>query len=531
MTPRPYQRAAIDATWDWFRANSTGNSIIIAPTGSGKSLIQAFIVSEAVQGWPGTRVLMLCHVKELLAQNAKTLLRVWPEAPLGLHSAGLKQRDTQSDILVAGIQSIYKKAMNVGWFDLVLIDECHLISHENQGIYRSFLNDLKRINPKIRIIGLSATPFRTNHGSLMHGENALFHGVAYTIGMLDLIEQGYLAPLVTKRMATTLDVSGVAIRQGEFAPGQLERAVDQESITQAALDEVLRYGADRRSWLVFCCGVDHAEHVAEAMNARGIKTGCVTGKTPAVERDRLIQEYRVGRLRALTSMGVLTTGFDAPETDLLVLLRPTCSPGLFVQMVGRGMRVAPGKANCMILDFAGNTLRHGPIDQIEAWTPRPRSGGDAPAKVCPDCETICATSVRECPECGYEFPFDSKPKHESVAADAPILSTDRTAIAERVAVSDVLYCIHQGRDGKPNTLRADYYAGYLKAASEWLCFDHSGYPRAKAAAWWIRRAPGSLVPENVATAFARRDELQSPIALSVDTRAKYPEIKSYEFQS
>lgn len=527
---RPYQRESLDALYAWFRVNPTGNPLLILPTGAGKAILIAELIREALASWPQTRILMITHVRELIAQNAQKLITVWPQAPIGIHSAGLRKKDVYQPIIFAGIQSVWKKAWHLGHFDLILIDEVHLVSHKAEGTYRAFLSECIKVNPRVRVIGLTATPFRTGHGSLMHGETPLFHGVAHQVKMLDLIAQGYLSPLISKHMATTIDLSQVQTKQGEYVAGQLERAVDQDDITQAALDECQQYGADRKKWLVFCAGVAHAEHVAEAMTARGIKTGCVTGKTPTVERDRLIDQFRRGQLRALTNANVLTTGFDVPDTDMLIMLRPTQSPGLFVQMVGRGSRIAPGKQDCLVLDFAGNTMRHGPVDQIEAWTPRPSEGdGTAPSKTCPECQTITAAAVRVCPTCGYEFPFEAK-HHETHASDAPILSTDFAPRLERHEVRYVDYEYWPGRDGKLPTLKITYRGPLMRIASEWVCIEHAGYARSKAVAWWALRAPGTAVPATVDEAEQRAPlELRRPAAIIINTRPKYPEITGYEW--
>lgn len=409
----------------------------------------------------------------------------------------------------------------------VLVHNCHLIGHKAQGQYRAFLDAALAINPALRIVGLTATPFRTGSGSIMHGNDALFHDVAYQIGMLDLIDQGYLAPLASKRMAAQIDTSQVQTRNGEFVPGQLERAADNDTLTQAALDEVQQYGSDRKRWLVFCAGVAHAEHVAEALKARGIATGCVTGKTPPRHRDNLIAQYRSGQLQALTNANVLTTGFDAPETDLLVMLRPTQSPGLYVQMCGRGSRIAPGKDNCLVLDFAGNLQRHGPVDQVQAWTPRPKDGaGVAPVKTCPQCQRESATAIRQCPQCGYLFPFDTQ-HHDATAADGPILSTEAAPRIERHAVADVTYRRWPSRFGGPDTLRVDYRGPLMRIASEWICIEHTGYPRAKAASWWAQRAPTVPAPKSIDDALALCAHLAKPAAVDIDTRPKYPEITGY----
>lgn len=532
MILRDYQRAAIDSTYAWFRTNPTGNPLLVLPTGSGKSHIIAALTREILETWPGQRVLMLTHVRELIAQNAAKLRSLWPQAPLGIYSAGLRRRDTYEPVIYAGIQSVAAKATHLGRFDLALVDECHLIGHQGEGQYRRFLRAACDINPALRVIGLTATPWRTGHGSIMHGEHALFADIAHEVRMLNLIKQGYLAPLVSKRMATELDVSSVGMRQGEYIQSQLQRAVDRDDVTAAALDEVMQYGAERRHWLVFCAGVTHAEHVAEALRARGVAAGCVTGKTRAAERDRLIAQYRAGRLRALTNANVLTTGFDSPETDLLVMLRPTQSPGLYVQIAGRGMRTAKEKQDCLVLDFAGNALRHGPVDQVRAWIPRPKEGPiEAPSKTCPECQTICATAVQACPTCGYEFPVDDTPRHDPTASSAAMLSIHAgSSTIERRKVDRVVYRVHH-KPGRPPSLRVDYYAGLLRVGREWVCLEHAGYARAKATRWWLRRAPGQAAPHTIEAALQIANHLPTPAAITVAIGRKFEEILSHEFRS
>ena len=503
--------------------------MLVLPTGAGKSVIIATLVREILERWPGQRILMLTHVKELIAQNASKLLALWPQAPLGIYSAGLGRKDPWQSVVFAGIQSAAGKAMHMGRFDLILVDECHLIGNYSQGQYRTFLEQMAQINPAVRIVGLTATPWRTGSGSIMHGDQALFHDVAYQISLLDLIEQGFLSPLISKSSATQIDTSAVQTRNGEFVAGQLERAADRDDLTQAAIDECVRYGNDRRRWLVFCAGIAHAEHVAAALEANGVRAGCVTGKTPPRQRDTLIAQYRSGQIRALTNANVLTTGFDAPETDLLVMLRPTQSPGLYVQMCGRGSRLAKGKDNCLVLDFAGNIQRHGPVDQVRAWIPKPKEGAQAPFKACPQCGAHCATVTVACAHCGYLFQFDEHQKHEAHAHAGPILSTDAAPIIEVHAVHDIEYQPWPGKHGNPPTLRVDYRGPFMRIASEWVCFEHQGYARSKAVTWWALRSPQTTVPTSVAEAMKRTAELRSPSAVRVNTKPKYPEVVGYDW--
>jgi superfamily II DNA or RNA helicase len=346
MDLRPYQRAAIDAIYDYF-GTATGNPLVVMPTGTGKSVVLAHFLREAVGDWGDTRILVLTHVRELIRQNFQALVRVWPLAPAGIYSAGLNKRDIGAQILVAGIQSIHKRAYNVQRCDLVLIDEAHLLGVADTGMYRKFLKELREINPHLKVIGFTATPYRMDSGLLHEGKDRLFTDVAYEVPLLQMIEQGYLCPVVPKRTETQLDVTGVGTRGGEFIAGELERAVDLDPVTQSAVDEIVRLGTERGSWLIFASGVSHAEHVRDAIRTRGISCEMVNGETPIPERDRILGDFKSGRLRAVTNVGVLTTGFDAPGIDLIALMRPTKSLSLYVQMLGRGTRLAEGKDDCI----------------------------------------------------------------------------------------------------------------------------------------------------------------------------------------
>src|SRR5262249_18331170 len=282
--------------------------------------------------------------------NYAEMMGLWPDAPAGIYSAGLGRRDIGARVLFAGIQSIHRRAYDVQQCDLVLIDEAHLIPRSADTMYRRFLDTLSRINPALKVIGFTATPYRLDSGLLHEGEDRLFTDIAYEVSIRDLIDQGYLCPLVSKMTNLKLDVGGVGSRGGEFIPGQLQAAVDRASITDAAVDEILAYGEGRRSWLVFCPGVGHGVPGAPGRARGGVSCATIFGDTPSAERDRTIAAFKRGEIRALASMGVLTTGFNAPAVDLIAMLRPTKSVGLYVQMAGRGTRLTPGKQNCLVLD-------------------------------------------------------------------------------------------------------------------------------------------------------------------------------------
>ena len=521
LTLRPYQQAAITAIYDYY-AEKSGKCCVVIPTAGGKSLVMAAFIEGVLKAWPDQRILIVTHVRELIAQNHAEMIGLWPEAPAGIYSAGLGKREARARILFAGIQSIHRRAQEIGHTDLVLIDEAHLIPGNSSTINRRFLDALTRINPALKVIGLTATPFRLDSGMLHEGKDALFTDIAYEAPVRDLIDAGYLSPLVSKQPATRLDVSKVGTRAGDFIQRDLAAAVDQEAITRAAVTEIIAHGRDRKSWLAFCSGVEHARHVAEEFACQGIICSTIFGDTPKEERDAIIAAFKRGEIRALASMGVLTTGFNAPAVDLIALLRPTKSAGLYVQMVGRGTRLAPGKENCLVLDFAGNVRRHGPIDLVRRRRPGEAGGGEAPTKVCPKCESIIALSAAECPDCGHVFPARGV-KIAPTAATLPVLSPK----VQWLPVHGVSYSRHDKLGGLPS-LKVTYSCG-LKSYSEWVCIEHQGYARQKAAEWWRKRAPGCPVPLTVDQAIAEAARLARPSAISVRPSGRYVEIFGHRF--
>lgn len=522
LSLRPYQRAAIQGIYNYFQ-DEAGNPLIVIPTAGGKSLVMASFIEGVLRAYPDQRILIVTHVRELIEQNYRELTRLWPEAPAGIYSAGLKKREIRAQILFAGIQSIHARAYDVQQCDLVLIDEAHLIPRSSNTMYRRFLGELKHINPMLKVIGLTATPYRLDSGRLHEGEDSIFTDIAYEVSVRELIDDGYLSPLISKRMVTELDVTGVGTRGGEFIAKDLEAAIDKDTITQSAVTEIFSYGKDRNSWLIFCAGVDHAYHVRDAVRARGVSCETIVGDTPGAEREAIINEFKAGRIQCLTNANVLTTGFNAPGVDLIAMLRPTKSAGLYVQIVGRGCRLAPGKENCLVLDFAGNIARHGPIDAVKPKTPKGDGDGDAPTKVCPECSSIVHAAVRECPDCGHQFPAPQI-KIEAQASRLDILSGGPP---EWVPVTDVHYARHD-KPGKPPSLRVDYQSGML-SHSEWVCLEHPGYPRQKAANWWANRASGMPLPRRVDEALAIVGRLKRPAQIAVRASGRFTEIVGARF--
>jgi len=524
---RDYQRNALNKLYLYW-AEGGGNGLIVLPTGGGKSLVIAALCQELLADYPGMRIAMVTHVRELIAQNFKELKSLWPEAPAGVYSAGMNKRETDAKILFCGVQSVWNKVPEIGAIDLLLIDEAHLCSHNVDTIYRKFIEALKLVTPDMRIVGLTATAFRLDTGWLHKGKGRIFDDIVYEANVRNLIERGYLCKLISKKTVTQMDVSKVGKRAGEFITSELEIAVDRDWITKAACREIteLAEWEDKKAWLVFCVTVNHAVHVTEELQALGVAAGVVFGHTPKKDRDRIIQSFRDGEFTALVSVMVLGVGFNVPHVDLIALLRPTASGGLFVQQVGRGLRNAEGKQDCLVLDFAGNTLRHGPIDLVRGHEKGAKSEADkTAAKDCPQCHSLVPHGVTVCPDCGFEFPIPER-KLNLPTADAgrDIVSNNKP---EWIEVNSVTYREHEkyGQPDAPHTLRVNYYSRFA-SYSEWVCFDHEGFPYEKAVRWWQERSrnPHLPAPTSVAEALERKRELIRPERIMVRPDGKFHRI-------
>lgn len=543
---RWYQNEAEFSIYDYFNSGKEGNPIVAMPTGTGKAVVIAKFINNILKYWPNQRIMMLTHVKELISQNAEKLLNVWPTAPLGIYSAGLNSRDMVLPIVFGGIQSVSKAIeksnreehlkphhlRHFGWRDLILIDECHLLSPNEDTMYQQTINDLKTINPKLKVIGFSATPYRLKQGKLT--DEGLFTDVCYDLTQMDkfnrLIDEGYLATLIPRPTDTKIDLSGVRIVGSEFNSKDLEKAVDTDEITYSAVKEMVQYGADRKAWIVFASGIDNSEHINSMLQSFGINSTTVHSKLPSKENDKRLKDYKNGEYLAIVSNLKLTTGFDHPPIDFIGHLMPTLSPGKWVQTLGRGTRPAPGKANCLVMDFAGNTKRLGPInDPVMPSKPGKKKAGDVPIKICDSCGVYNHASVRFCISCANEFVF--KVKITETAYTGELIKTNQQDEFAIVEVQKVIYNLYEKKDKEgtlkaPPSIKVSYFCG-LKMYSEWVCLEHSGFASKKARDWW-RRRHYEEAPPTTYLALKRVNELKMPTRIKVIVNRKYPEIVDYE---
>ncbi|ROR07777.1 DEAD/DEAH box helicase [Erwinia sp. JUb26] len=384
FTLRPYQQEAVDATVSYFR-RSAEPAVIVLPTGAGKSLVIAELARVA-RG----RVLVLAHVKELVAQNHGKYQAYGLQADI--FAAGLQRKESQAKVVFGSVQSV---ARNLAQFDdrfsLLIVDECHRISDADDSQYQQIINQLRQLNPQLRLLGLTATPYRLGkgwiyqfhyHGMVRGSEQALFRDCIYELPLRYMIKHGFLVPPERLDMPVVqYDFSRLQAQEnGLFSEADLNRELKQQHrITPHIIQQIVEFARDRQGVMIFAATVEHAR---EVLGLLPDSKALISAGTPAAERDALITAFKARELLYMVNVAVLTTGFDAPHVDLIAILRPTESVSLYQQIVGRGLRLSPGKSDCLILDYAGN-----PHDLFtpEVGAPKGKSDNKPVQVFCPGC--------------------------------------------------------------------------------------------------------------------------------------------------
>jgi DNA repair protein RadD len=554
LIPRDYQEEGLRCLLQFFADHKEGNPVVAMPTGTGKAYEIALFLHRAFAMYSKQKMLVMTHVKELIDQNFKEFLELWPTAPAGIYSAGLKRKDTAQPIIFCGVASVSKNIAAFGHVDIIIVDECHLISQDDGSMYLKVFAILKAVNPNLRIIGFTATPWRAGQGKIT--DDGIFTHMCFDVTDMRsfnrFIKEGYLAPLIPKHTETQLDVTGVHKTKGEFDLKELQIAVDKDEITFAALQEAIAMGRDRHCWLVFGAGIAHVEKIVMMLNYLGISARCVHSKMSDKERDKNIEDWKNGLFVAMVNNGVLTTGLNHKPIDFIIMLRPTHSVVLWVQMLGRGTRPYDylteskeylrlafpyTKFNCLVADFAGNTQRLGPINDPLVPRKRGEKTGEVPIKICDSCDTYNHISARFCggkaktdPEynvfegCGK--PFEFKTLMRPGASTEELIKPDAEIIVEDFKVDTITFSIHQ-KVGKPDSIKVTYYCG-LKKYAEYVLVEHEGFGRRRASSWWRERTQLPL-PATTAEAYKLIDRLEVVTDIRVHTNKPHPEILKVSF--
>lgn len=516
---RWYQAECVEALWE----NLDRHVAASVPTGGGKSLIIAELCRRALTQYPGTRICVLAPRRELIEQNTAELLALWPEAPASIFCAGLRQKNAK-DITVASIQSVYNKGVDTtGQYDLVIADEAHLVPHGSDGMFHKFFAS----HPEAKVVGLTATPYRLDGGMIHEGDGRLFDSLVYECDVARLIKEGFLSNVVSKGGSAKADMSNVHTVAGEFKADEMEAAFNDD-VTLAAVNDAVKRLEGRSRVLVFVAGVEHGRKTAKALeNAFNGQILEVYGSTPSKDRGDAVEAFRNGSKRFLVNCGVFTTGFNVPSVDGIMLLRATKSPGLYVQMVGRGLRRAEGKTDCLVLDYGGNVERHGPIDNV-AVESKDRQVKKK-AWECPQCQTYNPYTTPTCGQCGWTRPRQERDVEKGLSHRA----SSSSVIGDEVRRGDIIavrYEPHMTRRGD-HAVKAIYTVRdgvRIDDIPHYACVGMEGYPGQKARQWLARHGV-AWQGQHPRTLCGMLDGSEKPRMITYKRDGKYWRILNYEF--
>lgn len=471
---RDYQAGSIEAIADSWRSG-VKRSLVCLPTGSGKSPVIASLAMRLRKWFPNGNVLITVHTQELVEQLAKTY-EAWSGERPGIYAAGLGTKEF-GRVTVASVASVYR-APELPPFSAVLCDECDRVPVDGEGQYRTLFARVELKNPGVRYGGFTATPYRLGVG-LVYGPGMPWEAMVYDADIRRLIDKGWLCPLVSKDGGAP-SLVGVKHSGGEFSQASLETAMCDEALVRRAVDEILSVGRDRKHRLHFSTGVKHATLLQSVFRDRGFNVPIVHSGLSKGVRAEIIKAFKEGRVRDVLNINILAVGFDFPALDMISMLRPTESAGLYYQQIGRMLRPDAGKKNGLVLDLAGNIERHGPVDLLNKRITKAADGPSQPApmKTCPQCDEMVHAAVRVCPECGFEFPPPALIKHSDTATTtAPLSET------EGRQVFGVRYDMFPSRDGGPSQIRVSYDIRDVKAATMWLPCDAEAVGRYRFLDW------------------------------------------------
>lgn len=543
MQLRPYQQECLDATLTELRR--TPNVLIQAATGAGKTIFFSALIRHCMEQY-NMRIGVVAHREQLVRQAADKLLKVWPGgAPqIGMACASVSNVvELERPVVIGSPQTLANRLNDMPPLHMLIVDEVHRLPPANvQSQYGDLIHRLRDYYPEMRLVGVTATPYRLQHGYIYgtqcrKSEKNWFDFLTYSIGIKTLQDQGFLVPYRALQ-ANAPDLSHVKKTAGEYSLSDLGREMSGALHVGSAVKAVQDYAPDRQHIVVFAVTIEHARALRDAFRAAGFSAACVHSKQPQAKRLAILDDFDNGRLQVVCNVGVLTEGWDCTSVDCMVMCRPTLSAALYVQMVGRGLRLHEDKEDCLLLDLSGNWVQHGdPNDPLVEWSegargkkPILQNNEQAPGMECPSCHTLVQSSAIMCPWCGYEL---------------KLLQNNRLDLTECTAPPPQ-FGVQQARvleySFAPYTSRAGNYMLKLSMSCEiegkvfpvnvnhFMDIEGQGSDRGlnRAVHDWMQLSSGvPLVPFTVDEAMERIGELTVPETVWIERHGQYYNVEKW----
>ena len=393
MQLRDYQQKALDRIWANMFVLQT--SLCVMPCGSGKTEIIIGLIQKCLEKMPDIRIVVLVERITLLDQTVRRIRASLPGLSVGVYGGnGSRASYDETPFLVSTVQSIHK--LQTDKINLIILDEVHHVNPKT-GRYLDFIKQQSEKNPKLKIVGFTATPY--NHSGYIYGPGKMFKNIVYQRNLVEMIEEDYLVPPRLKHTKEQFDVSALRVRMGEYVQEDVDKLLFDVDKVRAQIADALPQLKDRKKVVWVCGNIKHAELVREELGE-----SAVTMHSKQEQQMRAWAQYQFEKLdkKHITNVGILTEGYDFPAIDAIVLMRPIRSPVTYVQSCGRGLRRSPGKKDCLILDYGHVVENLGPLDDPIVVQTRGNTAA-AKMKFCPTCLEFVPAATKECPICNHVF--------------------------------------------------------------------------------------------------------------------------------
>lgn len=439
VSARPYQLEFVEAIWQEIFTSDTALGVL--PTGGGKTVCIGTLMDRCLRAKHNMRIGMVMGRVDLVAQTELALAKVIPRNVLGVYCGTLSRKELSKPVTIASIQSISN--IDLTHIDVLFIDEAHNLDQDG-GKYLRFIEKCRRVNARLKIIAVTATPFRVN--GVIYGEDKMFKRIAYRKTIQDMIELGFLCRPILRQGESAFDTTALRTRAGEYMQEDIDKLVSNESTMRLQINDALAKMSGRKAIAWACANIEHCNTLTMELNNLGEWAGNVHSKQAREHRDKNLQAFKDGSLRHMVFVSILSEGFDHPPIDCVVLMRPTRSPVLYVQTVGRGLRIYPEKNDCLILDYGQVVREMGPLDDPKVKNKK--GGGEAVLKICGMCKAYVPGGCLLCPECQNPFPPREEPVEKLTHRSddkAVILSEKQAPTTELLGPANI--SMHESKNG------------------------------------------------------------------------------------
>lgn len=518
MQLRPYQLELIDAVWQEMFQSPT--ALAQLPTGGGKTLCFSHLLKKAMEAKPDIRITILMGRIDLVNQTERAIAQVIDRKHIGIYCGSLGRKELSRPITVASIQSIAD--IELPKVNLLVIDEVHNLDQKS-GAYLRFIEKAEAVNPRLKIVGFTATPFRTR--GYIYGDDMLFKKLCYRKTIQDMIHLGFLCRPILKQSTHAFDTSSLRVRAGEYMQEDVDKLVSNEDTLKLQVKEALARMEGRKSVAWATANIEHCNRVLEALGKEGEYATSVHSKQSRDTRNSNLAAFMGGVCRHMVFVSVLSEGFDYPPIDVVVLMRPTRSPVLYVQTVGRGLRISEGKRDCLVLDYGQVVRELGPLDDPKIKGKK--GDGQAVLKVCPQCQSWVAGGCGTCPDCSYEFPPPPAPEEKLTKRsddNAKILSEQNKPEIEKLGPAVI--AMHEAKSGNL-CVRVTYQDRNMM--NRWGGYNGTSEYFVTTSPWAMERLErrlGDISAEIPGVPFEGEIEVQGTFEITKTREGKYDRILS-----